>query len=158
MTALGPAIIARSDKQITNQQKRDIHMTTATTTFKSRWGFHPCDFTTFTKIKLLHKWYWRTVYDFHRWHRWWRKEPQNRRRAEPRYCPLFVENVPWYKPAQVHGVAGFKVYPKTVVDHGVVDLCRSARTPRAEPIAPLDEETRRRIDTLYGKLTSYLNQ
>jgi hypothetical protein len=129
-------------------------MTTATSTFKSRWGYHPCDFATFAKLKLLHKRYWQTVYDFHRWHRWLRKKPQNRQRAEPAYCKLFVEDTPWYKPVQCNGVNGFKVYPKKVVDHGIVDLYRSARMPQGEPVAPLDASLLRRIDALYNEVLS----
>ena len=130
-------------------------MTTATSAFKSRWGYHPCDFATFAKLKLLHKRYWQTVYDFHRWHRWWRKEPLNRQGAEPSYCPLFVAAMPWYKPVQIDGARGFKVYPKKVVDHGIVDLYRSARMPQGEPVAPLDADVLRRIDALYNQVLSY---
>lgn len=127
-------------------------MTTETTFFKSRWGFHPCTYKLFLKLKALHKWYWQTVYDFHRWHRWWRKEEQNRTGLEPTYCPVFVENKPWLKPVKFHGEDGFKVYPKTVIDHGVIDLYQSARIPRPEPVRSFDPETWNRIEALYEKV------
>ena len=50
--------------------------------YKSRWGFHPCGYELFAKLRLLHKWYWQTVYDFHRWHRWCRKEPHQELRRK----------------------------------------------------------------------------
>ena len=46
--------------------------------FKSRFGWHPCDYATFRKLKTLHKLYWQAVYQKAAWERWERKEPQNR--------------------------------------------------------------------------------
>ncbi len=51
-------------------------MTTTIQPCKGRWGFRPCGYALYLKLKRLHKWYWQTVYGFHRWHRWWRKEEQ----------------------------------------------------------------------------------
>ena len=125
---------------------------------KSKWGYHPCNYQLFRKLKSLHRWYWQTVYDFHRWHRWWRKEPQNRVGAEPKYCPAFVCDGVWYKPVLIHGESGHRVYPKTVVDHGVVKLYQSARLPQAEPVAPFDTETVERIESLYSKVAVYFEE
>jgi hypothetical protein len=133
-------------------------MTTASTLFKSRWGFHPCDYEFFLKLKRLHRWYWQTVYDYHRWHRWWRKEPQNRIGPEPTFCPLFIEDTMWYKPVRIRGENGFKVYPKTVTDHGVVELYQTASTPQPEPVAPLDPETKERIELLYEKTETWFEE
>jgi len=127
-------------------------MTTTTTVFKSRWGFHPCDYEFFLKLKCLHGWYWQTVYDFHRWHRWWRKEPQNRIGPEPVFCPLFVEDNIWCKSVRIRGENGFKVYPKTVTDHGIVDVYQTARRPHPEPVPPFGAETKERIASLYEKV------
>ena len=46
--------------------------------FRSRWGFHPCDYQTFRKLKLLNQVYLRAVRLEHAWTRWKRKEPHNR--------------------------------------------------------------------------------
>lgn len=127
-----------------------------TTSYQSRWGYHPCEYELFLKIRRLHKWYWQTVYDFHRWHRWWRKEPQNRRGPEPAFCPLFVEDKTWFKPVCVHDEPGCKVYPKTVVDRDVVRLYQEARMPQAAPVPPFDEETVRRIEQLDASISDYL--
>ena len=116
----------------------DINVSATPTTFRSRWGFHPCDYELFMKLKRLHKWHWQTVFDFHRWHRWWRKKEEHRRGPEPKFCPLFVEDRPWYKRVQTRGSSGFKVYPKTVVDRGIVDLFRQARVPQPEPAPAFD--------------------
>ena len=133
-------------------------MTTATAVFKSRWGFHPCDYEFFLKLKRLHGWYWQTVYDFHRWHRWWRKVPQNRIGPEPVFCPLFVEDKIWYKSVRIRGEDGFIVYPKTVTDHGIVDVYQTARKPQPEPVAPFDAETEKRIESLYEKMESRFDE
>ena len=133
-------------------------MNTISEEFKSPWGFHPCDDQLFRRLRLLHGWYWQTVYDFHCWHRWWRKEPQNREGAEPKFCPAFVQDSVWYKPVLFHGEPGHKVYPKTVVDHGIVDLYQSARLPQAEPVVPFDAETIERIESLYSKVAAYFEK
>lgn len=124
-------------------------MSTTSTTFQSRWGFHPCDYELFRKLKSLHKWYWQTVYDFHHWHRWWRKQPQNRLGSEPSFCSTFVVDQPWYKSVLFHGEPGRKVYPKTLVDHGLVDLYLVARMPQPEAVTPFDADVRARIEALY---------
>src|SRR5687768_17348390 len=87
-------------------------MTSTTNEFQSRFGFHPSTYEVFLKLKFLHKWYWQTLYDFHRWHRWRRKDEQNRIGPEPTYCPVFVEDKPWLKPVKFHGEPGYKIYPK----------------------------------------------
>ena len=86
-------------------------------------------------------------------HRWWRKQPENRRGPEPRISPLFVVDTPWYKQVQIHGVAGFKVYPRTVVDHGIVALYQAARRPQPSPVEPFDDKTVKRIEELYSQLS-----
>lgn len=133
-------------------------MNNAGTALKSRWGFHPCNYELFLKLKRLHKWYWQTVYDFHRWHRWWRRQPQNRTGPEPLYCREFVDNRPWRKPVCHHGQEGFKLYPKTVVDHGVLALYQSARMPQADPVTPFDAETRAAIEALYEKVRTHFER
>ena len=45
---------------------------------KGRWGFYPCDYETYKKLKQLHKWHEQAVRDWSNWCRWDRKEPQNR--------------------------------------------------------------------------------
>lgn len=45
---------------------------------KSRWGYHPCDYDTYIKLKKLYKLYWQAVYAHARWKRWERKKPSNR--------------------------------------------------------------------------------
>lgn len=129
-------------------------MNTKATTFQSRWGFHPCNYELFLKIKTLHKACWQTVRDFHRWHRWQRKLPQNRAGSEPKFNPFFIEDSIWYKPVTVHGIAGFQVYPRTVVDRGILALYQQARLPQPQPVAPLDDATIRQIEEYYAALLS----
>jgi hypothetical protein len=132
-------------------QRKQLNMN-SNLPFQSRWGFHPCNYELFVQLKALHKHYWQSLYDFHRWHRWWRKQPENRRGAEPRVSPLFLLDQPWYKPVQIHGVAGFKVYLRTVVDHGIVALYQAARRPQLSPVEPFDATTVQRIAELHSRL------
>lgn len=53
-------------------------MSVIATTFRSRWGFHPCDHATYRKLKLLNLVYERAVRLAHAWDRWHRKAPHNR--------------------------------------------------------------------------------
>ena len=133
-------------------------MKSPSNTLRSKWGFHPCDYQWFLKLKSLHRWYWQTVYDFHRWHRWWRKEPQNRVGPEPKLASAFVKNEPWLKPVRVHGADGVRVYPKTVVDHGIVVLYQRARRPQDVPSEPFDEATRERIGDLFAKASQHFEE
>ena len=130
-------------------------MTANNSAFQSRWGFHPCSYEVFLKLKLLRKLYWQTVYDFHRWHRWQRKLPHNRVGSEPTFCRLFIDDSIWYKPVRTRGVNGFRVYPKTVVDHGIVNLYQQARMPQPQPVAPLDDATVRQIEALHAGAEGY---
>src|SRR5215475_11844869 len=81
--------------------------------FESRWGFHPCDYLTYRKLKFLNQVYLRALRLAHAWERWKRKDPHNRairRRLrnqhgqtigyepplmlpEPRICPIFSQKV-----------------------------------------------------------------
>jgi len=119
---------------------------------QSRWGFHPCNHELFCQLKCLYKHYWQTLYDFHRWHRWSRKQPENRRGREPAVCPLFIVEKSWLKPVMIHGEPGMKVYPRTVVDHGLVALYQAARKPQPAPVEPYDEATIRAIAELYARV------
>ena len=127
-------------------------MRTTENPFQSRFGYHPCDYATYCKLKALHRAYWQAVYDFHRWHRWWRKQPENRQGDEPKYCASFVVDKVWYKPVITHGVAGFKVYPRTLTDHGIVAWHQAARTPMSSPVTIFDESTLATIEKYYEQL------
>ena len=133
-------------------------MTANNSEFQSRWGFHPCSYDDFLKLKRLHKWHWQTVHDFHRWHRWQRKLPHNRVGSEPAFCPLFVDDSIWYKPVRTRGVSGFRIYPKTVVDRGIVSLYHQARTPQPQPVALLDDAAVRQIEELYAGAEAYFRK
>jgi hypothetical protein len=83
------------------------------TMFQSRWGFHPCDYATFRKLKFLHHVYQKALRMAHAWERWKRKAPHNRVMrcrirndrgqtigyetpvplAEPRICPIFSQKI-----------------------------------------------------------------
>ena len=79
---------------------------------KSRFGWHPCSYDVFLKLKRLKKRYWETLRAYAKWRRWQGKMPYNRTGPEPDYCPFFVTH--------------------EVTDHGFLAQLLSARTPRAE--------------------------
>ena len=133
-------------------------MTVNPSPFCSRFGFHPCDYATYQKLRRLHRWYWQTVRDFHRWWRWQRKLPHNRQGNEPPFCPLFVEDRPWRRPKRSHGQDAVRRYPKALVDRGMVAWYHAARMPRAEPLAAWDEVTLQEIDRLFAEAEAYFTR
>jgi hypothetical protein len=123
--------------------------------FRSRFGYHPCDVATYHKLKELHKWYWQAVRDFHRWWRWQRKLPANRRGSEPKPCLRFVRNVPWRKPRRSHGQESFRIYPMTLTDRGIRAWYAAARLPRASPMPPFAPCTLAAIDALHREVSTW---
>ncbi len=116
---------------------------------KSRFGFHPCNYQLFLKLKYLHKQYWIALRQYHRWHRWFLKEPQNKSGDEPKFCSAFVENRIWRKPVSIRGVDGYKWFPQTVVDHDVIEMFRSARIPAVAPVESFSEFQVTAIEQLF---------
>src|SRR5262245_16124566 len=53
------------------------------TTFKSRWGFHPCDYPLYLKLKRIAKGYWQARRKVAAHQRWAGKKPHNRHGPEP---------------------------------------------------------------------------
>lgn len=129
-----------------------------TQTFRSRFGFHPCDYPTYRKLKDLHRWYWLTVRDFHAWWRWQRKQPQNRRGQEPAFCPVFIEDRPWRKRRKSHGQDAVRLYPMTLVDRGVLGWYLVARMPQAEPPGAMDEVALQEIERLHAEAAAWFDR
>ena len=121
-------------------------------TFKTKFGFYTTSKETFLMLKELHKWYWKTLTDFHRWYRWDRKQPQNQVGAKPKYCPMFVLDEQWCRITQGKLRQNVKYFPKTVLDHGIVELFQQARMPHTEEVAVFTNETVARIKKLHAKL------
>jgi hypothetical protein len=46
--------------------------------FRSRWGWHPCDYETYLLLKKLHGLYQQALRRYAAWQRWQRKRPHNR--------------------------------------------------------------------------------
>ena len=61
------------------------------TTYQSRWGYHPCNYATYLKLRRLHKAYWEGRRLLARWDRWRAKLPKNRRCPEPAVPPVYRE-------------------------------------------------------------------
>jgi hypothetical protein len=61
------------------------------TTYKSRWGFHPCNFETYRKLRRLHKAFWEGRRLLARWQRWNARLPKNRIGAEPEVPAIYRE-------------------------------------------------------------------
>jgi hypothetical protein len=51
--------------------------------YQSRWGYHPCNYQTYLKLRRLHRAYWEGRRLIAKWERWNAKRPENRTRPEP---------------------------------------------------------------------------
>jgi len=63
-------------------------------TYRSTWGYHPCNYETFLKIKKLYKAYRASQRKAKAWFRWARKMEHNRKGQEPGLLPVFNELIP----------------------------------------------------------------
>src|SRR5262249_41336028 len=61
------------------------------TTCKSRWGFHPCNYETYLKLRRLHKAFWEGRRLLARWQRWSARLPKNRAGPEPAVPAVYRE-------------------------------------------------------------------
>ena len=104
---------------------------------QGKYGFYPCDYETYEKLKKLHKWYYQTLKDYAKWYRWNAKEPKNkfyweprlaktdkkvrssRPIPEPKYCTVFVP-----RPGMV--------LKNAVDDLNIIAAYRNARMPQPD--------------------------
>jgi hypothetical protein len=139
-----------------NQMNAQVH--------QGRWGFHPCDYQTFRKLKELHKWYYEALCEWSNWCRWARKEPQNRvirrklkdssgnpagreivgPRPEPSYCPYFHNNGQaklWNPPNEMN----------------IVAMYQNARRPKVTPeeVEQLDQARLVQLMALYDAIKGW---
>jgi hypothetical protein len=140
--------------------------------FRSRWGFHPCDYATFRKLKFLNIVYQRAVRQAHAWERWKRKDPHNRVRrsrvrnekgqtigyaepvpiGEPAICPVFSRKVE----EQRYGLQDRKM----VTDgRWITTDYTAARKPVSDPGAIRSlHSTGAEIDELFAKARAWVEQ
>ena len=130
-----------------------MKMTLETNAYQSRWGYHPCNYETFLRLKKLNGLYFKALKQQAEWHRWYRKEPQNRviykykrdlqgrrigkeivgPRPEPNINSIFLEKKHvksrWYGEYDT-------VY---ITDLPIMQMYQKARKPRKrEVVQPLD--------------------
>ncbi len=141
--------------------------------FRSRWGFHPCDYPTYLKLKFLNQVYLQAVRLAHAWARWKRKDPHNRvlrRRIrndkgqtigyepsmplpEPRICSVFSQKVWEQRHVDKKGNVsreGFLEEKLVTDNHWIPAAYASARKPMADPaeVHPL-QHTPAELEPLY---------
>ena len=143
---------------LTNQTPDQSPHDSVSESVRSRWGYHPCSYEFYRKLKYLHRHYWIALRQFHHWNRWFRKEAQNRIGSEPKYCPAFVENSPWVKRFVHKGEHGFKLYLRTVVDHGLVESYHASRMPSPDPVKPFGESEIAKFEKLYQSVKEYFKE
>jgi hypothetical protein len=117
--------------------------------YRSRWGFHPCDYQTYLLLKQLNALYETALHNWAAWQRWARKLPHNRvirrhlRNAqgetigsevvgpmpEPKLSALFCTRV------HIRLKDGGTATGVTFDSLGVPEVYRAARTPAATPQA-----------------------
>lgn len=150
--------------------------------FPSRFGFHPCDYPTYRKLKFLNLVYLRAVLLAHAWERWKRKDPQNRVRRcrirnekgqtigytdpvpipEPPICPVFsrrVQETRFVDKKGNHFKDGFLDEKVMTDDPQIATDYSAARRPMPEPgaVRPL-RSSLAEIDDWFEKARAWLEQ
>jgi hypothetical protein len=119
--------------------------------FKSRWGFHPCPYETYLKLKHLKKWFWENVTNYCAYRRWHSKQPQNRIGDQPEFCDVFLSvNAKRYSPSG-HWTVAFSLELKEFL----MDTFDQVRVPSENLVDSLKETTLQRIDDLYEKVSKW---
>ena len=108
--------------------------------FESRWGYHPCDYETFLKLKALHKAYWQAVYDYAKRIRWERKTV-NQQGVEPKINLHFVKRIGFWGNVHSH-----------VTDHGIREAYQLARMPISNSSKVKPILSKEQIEDLYNKI------
>jgi hypothetical protein len=150
--------------------------------FQSRWGFHPCDYQTYRKLKVVNQVYLQAVRLGRAWERWKRKAAHNRvirRRVrdaqgqtigyepllplpEPRVCPVFSRKVVELRHVDAQGHFSREGFTeeKVVTDHAWVPAAyASARKPVADPaqVQPLPHAVAE-LEELYEQARRWLEE
>jgi len=142
--------------------------------FQSRFGYHPCSYETFKKLKFLNKIYYQALHSTAAWRRWKRKDPHNRimRRKirneqkqvigyeepkpmpEPLICPIFAKKIKekahWdkYKYHKDGFLDDFVVLDNAVISSAYYQARMPAPTPENVVLLNIKLED---IDALYNK-------
>jgi hypothetical protein len=123
---------------------------------KGRWGFYPCEYETYLKLKRIKKRYWETVYAETRYNRWERKLPKNRKGPEPIFCPLVGNRVWGWRMGNIPE----SPYPVRIptriankTDQAFLDWFESARRPLDEDLVkPFTKSQIDLINEAYDKI------
>jgi hypothetical protein len=137
-------------------------MTTKQQIHETRWGFVPCDYETYLKLKKAHKLLLRAYQDCKRNIRWNNKEPQNQKGPEPRAPKDFIEHG-YHKLDKKHfyGLGFRRVsgpgWQKNLYLH-ILEQYQKARRPveKPEDVQPLNlpadlDEIIERLEQFYGE-------
>ncbi len=155
-------------------------MSIVSSAVQSRWGFHPCEYTTYRKLKYLSLVQQRAVRMAHAWQRWKGKDPANRvsrRRLrndrgqsigygpptplpEPRLCTVFAQKISekcFVDKKGTYFKDGFLDDKVVVTGQWIAGDYAAARTPLAQAAAvrPLSH-TIAEIDDLYEKARAWV--
>jgi len=152
------------------------------TMFRSRWGFHPCDYQTYRKLKFLNQLHLKAVRMAHAWERWRRKDPHNRvmrRRIrnergqiigyeppvplpEPEICSVFSQKIIELRYVDKKGNfsrEGFSEERVVTDDFSIAADYASARKPVTAPaeVQPL-HHTLAELEQLYEEARRWLEK
>jgi hypothetical protein len=150
--------------------------------FQARWGFHPCDYQTYRKLKILNQVYRQAIRLAHAWARWMRKDPHNRvlrRRIrnekgqtigyeppvplpEPRICSVFFQKIIEIRHVDKKGHfsrEGFEEEKVFTDDLRIPADYASARKPVANPAEVQSlHQTVAELEALYEKARTWLEE
>lgn len=114
-----------------------------------RWStsdvYYRCDWESYYKLKSLHRWFYQTIYDAARWRRW-SKKTKYRSVVEPAVCPFFI--------VLQKALFGLIMLDAKTLEW-IKEHYRLARQPHEVEIEEFSEETLKKINTLYEKISTW---
>lgn len=113
--------------------------------FQSRFGYHPCDYPTFQRLKALYKTFWIHVRKAAAARRWTAKQPKNRHGICPVYC---------------HAILVAKKHQRWQdwTDCPLYKLFQAARMPNPEPVDKFTTAEMDLISTLENSILDFENK
>jgi len=128
--------------------------------YRSRWGYHPCDWNACIRIKRLRFLWFLTVRRLAAWRRWSNKLPHNRvvwrriRGEDGR--PIGWEKVEALAEPRVPEFMVDEARGRRAIAHAWIDACyRQAKQPAVEPVEVWPAERLKEIEELLSRLEAW---
>jgi hypothetical protein len=120
-----------------------LEETAKTNGLTSKWGYHPCTYDVFKRLRRLHKAFWKYQKRFKAAERWAAKIPKNRNGD----CPVYPE----YMKCKLRYEPNRRPFRDTD-NHSIRKWYQLARIPQEHPVEPFNQHVIVQIDSWLAEL------